>query len=68
MVVVLDEVGCKRVALLGLAPVPIGVMFAATHPERTTALVLVNATARVQRGESIMKVPLSWRSANECAP
>jgi class 3 adenylate cyclase/pimeloyl-ACP methyl ester carboxylesterase len=51
MVVVLDEVGCKRVALLGLAPVPIGVMFAATHPERTTALVLVNATARVQRDD-----------------
>jgi class 3 adenylate cyclase len=31
--------------------VPTGLLFAATHPERTTALVLINATARVRRAE-----------------
>jgi class 3 adenylate cyclase/pimeloyl-ACP methyl ester carboxylesterase len=50
MVAVLDAVGCERVALLGLGP-PLGLMFAATHPERTTALVLVDATARYRRAE-----------------
>ena len=50
MVAVLDEVGLQRVALVGLG-VPIGLLFAATHPERTSALVLVNSTARVRRAD-----------------
>jgi pimeloyl-ACP methyl ester carboxylesterase len=48
MVSVLDDVGCERVALLGLGP-PVGLMFVAAHPERTTALVLINAAARYRR-------------------
>jgi class 3 adenylate cyclase/pimeloyl-ACP methyl ester carboxylesterase len=47
---VLDEIGCEHVALLGLG-VPTGLLFAATHPERTTAVVLVNATARLRRAD-----------------
>jgi class 3 adenylate cyclase len=50
MVAVLDEVGCERVALLGLGPA-LSLLFAATHPERTTALVLVNSSARFRRAE-----------------
>lgn len=47
---VLDAVGSQRavVAASDMAGF-IAVLFAATHPDRTTALVLVNATARVRR-------------------
>ena len=51
MVAVLDKVGCERAALLGLAPAAVPVLFAAAHPERTTALVLFNASARVRRAD-----------------
>jgi class 3 adenylate cyclase/pimeloyl-ACP methyl ester carboxylesterase len=50
MVTVLDAVGVRRAALLGLG-VASGVLFAATHPDRTTALVLYNATARFRRAD-----------------
>ena len=50
MVAVLDEVGCGRVVSLGLG-VPTGVLFAATHPERTTAVVVVNGTARFRHAD-----------------
>ena len=50
MVMVLDEIGCERVTVLGFN-VPVGLFFAATHPERTTALILVNTTARVRRDD-----------------
>jgi class 3 adenylate cyclase len=50
MSAVLDEVGCEHVAQLGLG-VPSGLLFAATHPERTSAVVLVNATARLRRAD-----------------
>jgi class 3 adenylate cyclase/pimeloyl-ACP methyl ester carboxylesterase len=50
MVAVLDAVGCERVALLELG-VPVGLWFTATHPERATALVLVNSTARLRRAD-----------------
>ena len=50
MVAVLDQVGCERVALLGLG-VPLGLLFAATHPERTTSLVLVNGSVRFRRAD-----------------
>jgi class 3 adenylate cyclase len=44
---VLDTVGCERVALLGTTDGgPTAIMFAATRPERTQSLILVNATAR----------------------
>ena len=42
---VLDEVGIARAAVIGLAPgSPIAILFAATHPERTTSLVVVNGS------------------------
>jgi class 3 adenylate cyclase len=45
MVTVLDALGQERTALLGLTSLA-ALLFAATHPSRTTALVLVNPTAR----------------------
>jgi class 3 adenylate cyclase len=44
---VLDEVGCDRAAIfVGGDGGPMGMYFAATKPERTSALVLFNSTAR----------------------
>jgi class 3 adenylate cyclase/pimeloyl-ACP methyl ester carboxylesterase len=51
MVAVLDDVECGRVALLGLGPVQSSLLFAAAHPERVTALVLVNPSARYRRAD-----------------
>jgi class 3 adenylate cyclase len=48
MIAVLDELGCERVVVLGVASHP-ALQFAATHPERTSALVLINPTARIRR-------------------
>ena len=50
MVAVLDAVGCDRAALLGLG-VPIPLLFAATHPDRTAALVLADCAARMRRSD-----------------
>jgi class 3 adenylate cyclase len=50
MVAVLDDLRCERAAVLGLS-VPIPLLFAATHPERTTALVIADVWARIRRGE-----------------
>lgn len=47
---VLDAVGVQRAAVAASdSAALIAVLFAAIHPDRTTALVLVNATARVKR-------------------
>jgi pimeloyl-ACP methyl ester carboxylesterase len=47
---VLDAAGSHRAAVAASDMAGfIAVLFAATHPDRTTALVLVNATARVRR-------------------
>jgi class 3 adenylate cyclase len=44
---VMDDVGLERAALLGQSEgVPMSILFAASHPERTTALVLVGGMAR----------------------
>src|SRR5262249_52836166 len=43
-----NEVGCERVVLLQLGGVALTLLFAATHPERTAALVAVNTSARVR--------------------
>jgi class 3 adenylate cyclase/pimeloyl-ACP methyl ester carboxylesterase len=44
---VLDAAGSERAAVLAsLDAAPIAMMYAAMHPERSSALVLVNATAR----------------------
>jgi class 3 adenylate cyclase len=50
MVSVLDAVGWDRAVLLGLA-VPIPLLFAATHPDRTMALVLADSTARMRTSD-----------------
>ena len=50
MIAVLDEVGCERAVVLG-AMGPPALQFAATHPERTSALVLINPTARIRRAD-----------------
>src|SRR5262245_43321581 len=49
MIAVLDECGCERVVVL-TAGTP-ALQFAATHPERTSALVLINPTARIRRAD-----------------
>jgi class 3 adenylate cyclase len=47
---VMDAVGSQRAALIGVAEGgPMAMLFAATYPERTSALVLVNTFARLLR-------------------
>ncbi|MFE5673314.1 adenylate/guanylate cyclase domain-containing protein [Agromyces sp. NPDC056523] len=49
---VLDAVGSEQAAILGDAEGgPMAMMFAATHPQRTRALVLVNSFARMLRAD-----------------
>jgi pimeloyl-ACP methyl ester carboxylesterase len=49
---VLDAAGSKRAALLGHGDgAPMAILFAATHPDRTSALVLAEAYARRRRAE-----------------
>ena len=50
MVAVLDALGCEQVVVLGCYG-PAALLFAATHPERTKALVLVNPYARARRAD-----------------
>jgi class 3 adenylate cyclase len=45
-VALIDPLGCEHVAVLGLGT-PASIHFAASHPERTKALVLFNTTARM---------------------
>jgi pimeloyl-ACP methyl ester carboxylesterase len=50
--VVMDAVGSTQVAMVGDAEGgPLAMLFAATHPDRTTALVLVNSFARWSRAD-----------------
>lgn len=48
MVAVLDELGCEQAAIVG-AMGPPELLFAASHPGRTKALVLINAFARARQ-------------------
>jgi class 3 adenylate cyclase/pimeloyl-ACP methyl ester carboxylesterase len=50
IVAVIDAVGCERVAVISML-VPAGLLFAAAHPERTTALVVIDASARLRRAD-----------------
>jgi class 3 adenylate cyclase len=50
MMAVLDELGCERVVVLG-GIAPPALQFAATHPERTSALLLINPYARFRRSD-----------------
>ena len=48
---VMDAVGSERAVVLGIVDGgPIAMLFAATHPERTSALILVNTAARGRQG------------------
>jgi class 3 adenylate cyclase/pimeloyl-ACP methyl ester carboxylesterase len=51
MLVIADTVGCAQVSILQLAGAGMGPLFAATHPTRTSALVLVDTSARFQRAD-----------------
>jgi pimeloyl-ACP methyl ester carboxylesterase len=50
VIAVLDNLGCERVVVLG-AIGTLELQFAATHPERTSALVLISPTARRRRAD-----------------
>jgi class 3 adenylate cyclase len=50
MMAVLDELGCERVVVFG-GIAPPALQFAATHPERTSALLLINPYARFRRSD-----------------
>src|SRR5215211_5186551 len=50
MIAVIDELGCERVVVLD-AIGPGALQFAATHPERTSALVLIDPSARFRRAD-----------------
>jgi class 3 adenylate cyclase len=59
---VLDDAGIERTALLcGMGASYVGILFAATYPERTTALILVNGHARLSEAPDY---PWGW-SAQE---
>jgi class 3 adenylate cyclase len=53
LVAVMDTVGVQRAALLAAGPEasPMALFFAGTRPERTTALILADATARYVVGD-----------------
>jgi len=49
---VIDDMGCERVVLVQLGSVaPTSLLFAATRPERTAAIVLVNTSGRFRRAD-----------------
>jgi pimeloyl-ACP methyl ester carboxylesterase len=50
VIAVLDDLGCERVVVFG-AIGTLELQFAATHPERISALVLINPTARRRRAD-----------------
>ena len=55
---VLDAVGSKRAVLFGLGDAsPLSVLFAATYPERTQALVLMNASPRFVKSPTLPWLP-----------
>jgi len=51
LIAVLDAVGSERAAILAsLDAGPIAILFAAMHPERVSALILLNTAARYSAG------------------
>ncbi|MQB01686.1 MAG: alpha/beta fold hydrolase, partial [Actinobacteria bacterium] len=68
--VVMDAVGSKRAALLGVSEGgPMTLLFAATHPERTAAAILYGTGASWVRSEEYPWAPSpeEWREAIEQA-
>jgi pimeloyl-ACP methyl ester carboxylesterase/class 3 adenylate cyclase len=61
MQAVMDEVGLERAALFGISEGgPASVLFAATYPDRTNALVLYGSTPRFRTDDDI-----SWGATDE---
>jgi pimeloyl-ACP methyl ester carboxylesterase len=55
---VMDAAGSEQAALVGLGEgAPIGALFAATYPERTTALTLINTAPRATRSPELPWLP-----------
>ena len=55
---VLDAVGSERAALFGLGDAsPLSVLFAATYPERTSGLILMNSSPRFVRSPNLPWLP-----------
>ena len=55
---VLDAVGSDRTVLFGLGDAsPLSILFAATYPERTSALILMNASPRFVRNPLLPWLP-----------
>jgi pimeloyl-ACP methyl ester carboxylesterase len=55
---VLDAVGSERAVLFGLGDAsPLSVLFAATYPERTAGLILMNASPRFVKSPSLPWLP-----------
>ncbi len=55
---VLDAVGSERAALFGLGDAsPLSVLFAATYPERTAGLILMNSSPRFVRSPNLPWLP-----------
>ena len=55
---VLDAAGSERAVLFGLGDAsPLSVLFAATYPERTAGLILMNASPRFVRSPSLPWLP-----------
>src|SRR5262249_42382738 len=55
---VLDAVGSRRTVLFGLGDAsPLSIMFAATYPERTSGLILMNASPRFVRSPLLTWLP-----------
>jgi pimeloyl-ACP methyl ester carboxylesterase len=56
LIAVIDDLGCQRVSLLGFNA-PVGAVFAAAHPDRSSALVLADASVRYLRADDY---PSGW--------
>jgi pimeloyl-ACP methyl ester carboxylesterase len=53
---VMDAIGSRRAALLGYSEGgPMAALFAATYPERTAALIMHGAFAKVDLEDSLVK-------------
>lgn len=58
---VMDAVGSERAALVGISEGgPMSILFAATHPDRTSALILVDSFARIKQAPDY-----PWGTADE---
>jgi class 3 adenylate cyclase len=69
IIAVLDEVGSKRAALFGTGiGGSLAMVFAATYPERASALVLLNSTARSSAAPDYpFGIDREWRERTESA-